>query len=310
MGIDAIITAGDGRAARKVFKRNKAMLDVAGRPIILHIVEALRACSEIEKIVVVGPKEMFEEVIGSFDVRIVQQKRSLAENGWEGFLNTIDEYRETGQLTPDIIERYHNKSVLFLSGDIPLISIKELNEFISQCDMDRYDYVAGATSEDILKLFGPRKGRPGIKMATFHMWDGNLRQNNLHMAKPFILLQSIDLVLKAYEYRYQKEFFNIVKSLFELIRFSKGSIFWTLGIYLILQISAGLSALGFEGAAHFASLPITRPRVERLISHLLNVRFKIVETTVGGAALDVDNEKDYMTLSIMYRDWMNQIVSP
>jgi hypothetical protein len=34
---------------------------------------------------------------------------------------------------------------------------------------------------------------------------------------------------------------------------------------------------------------------------------KIVETTVGGAALDVDNEKDFMVLSIMYRDWMNQI---
>jgi hypothetical protein len=41
----------------------------------------------------------------------------------------------------------------------------------------------------------------------------------------------------------------------------------------------------------------------------LNVRFKIVQTTVGGAALDVDNEKDYITLSIMYRDWMNQIAS-
>lgn len=309
MGIDVVIAAGDGRASRKVFKRNKAMLDVAGKPMILHIVEVLRSCSRIDKIVAVGPKEMFEEVMGSFGVRIVQQKRSLAENGWEGFLNTIDEYRGTGKLTPEIIERYHDKAVLFLSGDIPLISVKELDEFLSQCDMERYDYIAGATSEDILKLFGPRKGRPGIKMATFHMWDGNLRQNNFHMAKPFLLLQSIDLVLKAYEYRYQKEFFNIVKSFAELIRFSRGSIFRTLGIYLILQVSAGLSSLGFERAAHLVSFPVTRPRVESLISHLLNVRFKIVQTTVGGAALDVDNEKDYITLSIMYRDWMNQIAS-
>lgn len=309
MGIDVVIAAGDGRASRKIFKRNKALLDVAGRPIILHIVEVLRSCSQIDKIVAVGPKEMLEEIIGSFGVRIVQQKRSLAENGWEGFLNTIDEYWETGRLTPDIIERYHDKPVLFLSGDIPLISVKELNEFISQCDMERYDYIAGVTSEDILKLFGPRKGRPGIKMATFHMWDGNLRQNNFHMAKPFLLLQSIDLVLKAYEYRYQKEFFNIIRSLVELIRFSRGSIFQTLGMYTILQVSAGLSALGFERAAHFASFPVTKPRVERLISHLLNVRFKAVQTTVGGAALDVDNEKDYIILSIMYRDWMNQISS-
>ncbi|HQJ08843.1 MAG TPA: nucleotidyltransferase family protein [Deltaproteobacteria bacterium] len=307
MGIDVVIAAGDGRASRKVFRKNKAMLDVAGKPMILHIVEVLRACSAVDKIVAVGPKEVFEEIIGGFDVRIVQQKRSLAENGWEGFLCTIDEYWETGRLTPDILERYHDKPVLFLSGDIPLISVKELNEFISQCDMERYDYIAGATSENVLKLFGPRKGRPGIKMATFHMWDGNLRQNNFHMAKPFLLLQSIDLVLEVYEYRYQREIFNIIKSFFKLIRFSRGNIFRTLGMYLTLQASAGLSALGFERAAHLASFPVTRPRMERLISHLLNVRFKIVLTTVGGAALDVDNEKDYITLSIMYRDWMNQI---
>jgi hypothetical protein len=47
--------------------------------------------------------------------------------------------------------------------------------------------------------------------------------------------------------------------------------------------------------------------VERLVSKFLNTRFRIALTTVGGAALDVDNEKDYMTLSVMYRDWMNQI---
>ncbi len=307
MGVDVVITAGDGRAARKVFKKNKALLDVAGEPIIRHIVEVLLKCDEIDNIVVIGPKEAFEEVIGDLDVRIVQQKRSLAENGWEGFLNTIDEYRQTGRLTPEIIEAYRNKHVLFVSGDIPLISVKEIREFISQCDMEKYDYVAGATSEEILKLFGPRKGRPGIKMATFHLRDGNVRQNNLHMARPFVLLESIDLVLKAYEYRYQREPFYIIRSLGEIIRLGKGNIIQTLWIYLALQISAGLSAIGFGRAARIVSFPVTQSRIERLISRILNARFKIAKTTVGGAALDVDNEKDYIILSVMYRDWMNQI---
>jgi CTP:molybdopterin cytidylyltransferase MocA len=307
MGVDAIVTAGDGRAARKVFRKNKAMLDVAGKPIIRHIVEALRACDEIDRIVVVGPKETFEQVIGDLDVDIVQQKRSLVENGWEGFLHTIPEYREKGELTPGIIEAHRDKHVLFLSGDIPLFSPKELHEFISQCDMEHYDYVAGATSEEILKLFGPRKGRPGIKMATFHMWDGNLRQNNLHMARPFSMLESIDLVLNAYEYRYQKEFTNILRSLAEIFRFGRGNILRTLAIYLLLQLSAMFTALGLQRVAHLVSFPVRRSGVERLLSGILNVRFKIAETTVGGAALDVDNEKDYIILSVMYRDWINQI---
>jgi len=205
MKIDAVITAGDGRAARRLFKKNKALLDVAGKPIIRHIVEVLLQCDEIGRIVVVGPRDAFLEVIGDLDVDIVQQKRSLVENAWEGFLHTIPECRQEGGCSDEIIEKYRDKYVLFLSGDIPLISVQEIKQFLSQCDMDRYDYVAGATPEEILKLFGPRKGRPGIKMATFHMRDGNLRQNNLHTARPFALMESIDLVLKAYEYRYQKE---------------------------------------------------------------------------------------------------------
>ncbi|HOO47211.1 MAG TPA: nucleotidyltransferase family protein [Deltaproteobacteria bacterium] len=309
MGIDAVVAAGDGKAARKVFKRNKALLDVAGKPIIRHIVEVLLSCKDLDRIIVVGPKERFEEVIGDLDVDIVEQKRSLAENGWEGFLQTLPEYRQSGQLTVDIIDNYQDKYVLFLSGDIPLISVREVEEFISKCDMEHYDHVAGITSEEILKLFGPRKGRPGIKMATFHTWDGNFRQNNLHMARPFMLIEGIDLVLKAYEYRYQKELFNIFKTLVTFIKMGPKDLGKILAIYLTLQVSAGLNALGFDNLAHLISFPVTIDRIERIVSGLLGARFKVVETTVGGAALDVDNEKDFMILSVMYRDWLNQISS-
>jgi molybdopterin-guanine dinucleotide biosynthesis protein A len=307
MGIDAVIVAGDGRASRKIFKKNKALLDVAGKPMIRHIVETLQSCKAIDQVVVVGPKERFEEVIGDTGVHIVQQKRSLAENGWEGFLQTLPEYRQTGDLKSDIIEKHHDKYVLFLSGDIPLLSVSELEEFLSRCDMDRYDYIAGITSEKILSLFGPRKGRPGIKMATFHTREGNFRQNNLHMARPFVLFNSIDLLLKVYEYRYQREFLNILRTIFTIIKLGPGKIGRTLFLYLLLQVSAALSAIGLEPIARIVSYPVRRERLETLMTALLGARVKIVETTVGGAALDVDNEKDFMVLSIMYRDWMNQI---
>jgi molybdopterin-guanine dinucleotide biosynthesis protein A len=307
MSVDAVIVAGDGRAARKVFKKNKALLDIAGEPIIRHIVKVLKACADIENVVVVGPKDRFQEVIGDFDVHIVQQKRSLAENGWEGFLQTLPEYREKEELTQEMINKYQNKHVLFLSGDIPLISVEEVEEFLSRCDMEKYDYVAGITSEEILKLFGPRKGRPGIKMATFHTREGNFRQNNLHMVKPFILINSIDLVLKGYEYRYQKEFLNIIQTISEIIKLGPGKIGKTLVLYLLLQISAGLSSLGMEPLARIACYPVRRDRLEELLSAVLAANVKIEETSVGGAALDVDNEKDFIVLSIMYKDWMNQI---
>ncbi|MEA3223805.1 MAG: nucleotidyltransferase family protein [Thermodesulfobacteriota bacterium] len=305
MTVDAIITAGDGRAARKVFKKNKALLEVGGKSILRHIVDVLLSCKDIGKIVVVGPKTPFSEVLDGLDVDIIEQKRSLCENGWEGFLQTLPEYKATGKLTDDIIAKYRKKYVLFLSGDIPLLTVKELEEFLSHCDMDNFDYIAGITSEEILNLFGPRKGRPGIKMATFHTRDGNFRQNNLHIARPFLLIDSIDLVLKTYEYRYQKEFINIARTIIEILKLGRGFVGKSLFCYLLFQISAGFSAIGIESLAYVTSYPITLTRMEELISKILHTRFKTAHTTLGGAALDVDNERDFLTLSVMYKDWVN-----
>ncbi|MCD6569417.1 MAG: nucleotidyltransferase family protein [Deltaproteobacteria bacterium] len=305
MKVDAVIAAGDGRASKKVFKKNKALLDIGGKPIIRHIVEVLLSCKEIGKIVVVGPKAPFNKVIGDLDIDLIEQKRSLCENGWEGFLQTLPEYKATGKLTDDIIAKYRKKYVLYLSGDIPLLTVKELEEFLSYRDMDNFDYIAGITSEEVLNLFGPRKGRPGIKMATFHTRDGNFRQNNLHIARPFLLIDSINLILKTYDYRYQKEFINIARTIIEILRLGRGSVGKSLFYYLLFQISAGLSAIGLESLAYVTSYPITLARLEELISKILHVRFKTAYTTLGGAALDVDNEKDFLTLSIMYKDWSN-----
>jgi CTP:molybdopterin cytidylyltransferase MocA len=307
MRVDVVITAGDGRAAKKVFMRNKALLEVDGKAIIRHIVEVLLSCDEIGRIMVVGPKTKFEAVIGGLAVDIIEQKRSLMENGWGGFLQTIPEYRQSGILTEEVVQKYRDKYVLGMSGDIPLITAGEIKEFVAQCDMERYDYVAGITSEEILKQFGPRKGMPGIKMATFHVRDGNFRQNNLHMVKPFKLRNSIDLGLKVYEYRYQKELVNIIKIMIEIIKLGPGHIGKTLWLYLLLQISTGLSSLGLKPLAKITSYPVTRAELERLISSILDARFKIVETTIGGAALDVDNEQDFLILSLRYKDWMRMI---
>ena len=211
------------------------------------------------------------------------------------------------EITGALIDKNSQKHILFLSGDIPLICVEELEEFISRCDMEHNDYVAGITSEEILQLFGPRKGRPGIKMATFHTREGNFRQNNLHMARPFVLMNSIDLILKVYEFRYQKKLFNIARAILEIIRLGPGKIGTTLFLYILLQISAGLSALGLEWLARIISYPVCREKLEILISAIVSARFKLVETTIGGAALDVDNEKDFMVISVMYRDWLNQI---
>jgi len=305
MGVDAVITAGDGRSAKKVFRKNKALLDIGGKSIIRLIVEVLLKSKEIEQIVLVGPKSVFSEALSDLDITIVEQKRNLCENIKEGFLNTLPEYRETGELTDEIIEKYREKHVLIIPGDIPLLTVQELERFVSLCDMENYDYILGITSEEVLRRFGPRKGRPGIKMATFHTRDGNFRQNNLHMVRPFLLLGGIDILLKVYDYRYHKEFINIVRAIIEILRLKKGFVAKSLFYYMCLQASTTLSMLGLDALARITSYPVTLERSEALISGVLNARSKTVITKAGGAALDIDNEKDFLTLSIMYKDWLS-----
>ena len=90
MVVDCLIAAGDGRAAKKVFRKNKALLEVDGKPIIRHIVETLKSCDEIGQVVVVGPKKKFEAVIGDLDVRIIEQRREDLVADME---ETLEAYR-------------------------------------------------------------------------------------------------------------------------------------------------------------------------------------------------------------------------
>ncbi|OPZ59413.1 MAG: molybdopterin-guanine dinucleotide biosynthesis protein MobA [Deltaproteobacteria bacterium ADurb.Bin510] len=302
MGIDAVIAAGDGVAARKIFQRNKALLEVGGKPIIRRIVETLRSCSLIDKVVVVGPAQDFAAALEGLDVRLVEQKRNMAENALAGFLATLPG-GEDGQPSPEVIECYQDKAVLGLSGDIPLLTVAELEQFIARCDMDSCDFASGYTAESVLKRFGPRPGRPGIKMATMHTRHLNVRQNNLHVFRGFKMLKSIDLILKIYEYRYQKDPINVLKSLVTIVRQGPTALGQILGSYSLLQFSALCDNLGLHSLERLASYPVTLEKLERLGSELLGVRWRLIETDLGGAALDVDNEKDFLTLNFMFREW-------
>jgi hypothetical protein len=43
--------------------------------------------------------------------------------------------------------------------------------------------------------------------------------------------------------------------------------------------------------------------IEGVVKNFLGCRFKIVETKLTGAALDIDNEKDYETMKIRFQLW-------
>src|SRR6266568_3881506 len=102
-----------------------------------------------------------------------------------------------------------------MPGDIPLATPAEIDAFVDGCDLARYDYCLGLSTEDVLQAYYPQDGCPGIQMAYFTLRDLRARQNNLHLVKP-LRLGNRHYIQKMYNFRYQREWRNIMRMIWEL----------------------------------------------------------------------------------------------
>jgi len=309
--LTAIVVAGDRGKSHPVFGKNKAFLEVQGVPVITRVVSALDRSRSVSEIYVVGPKERLEETLraahGGIEivkpVHIFEQRANLYDNMWTTFLETIPAYRsgepeETIARGPD-----SEKAILGLAADMPLLTSAEIDEFVSNCDMDRYDYVIGVTSEENLEHFYPREGMHGIRMAYLHFRGKNLRQNNLAMVRPFKIINRHYIQI-MYDLRYQKESGNMARLAWEILRKEEGG--WgTVGYYLLMQLSLTFDRLrlGFMRDLIRKRTPVEA--VVDCIARLMKTRFTIAHTSFGGAALDIDHEEEYEAIQQRFSDWMS-----
>jgi hypothetical protein len=313
---DALVLAGDRKASRKVKGRNKSLLSIGDRAVICYIVEALIASRHVADIYVVGPKKRIEDAFATGSLKtqgkrvtVLEQWDNLFENVWNGFLHTIPGYRPG--TNPDSYRgtASYDKVILALSGDIPLLTSFEVDELIEGADLTNYDYLAGVTRNTSLAYYYPRrrkkgvKKRRGIKHAYFHFAEGLLRQNNLHFGRPFRLAAKI-YIEKMYEFRHQREWKDIVKLAFEILRTEKGS--WKSFYYFaILQACMFLSGTGLTSISErLRRLVSLHRQVEPMIGRVLGTRFRSVETTYGGAALDIDSNHEFEAIKANFQDWI------
>jgi len=123
--LPAIVTAGDRGAARQVHGQSKVFLEIAGRPLVAHVVAQLQRVPEVSEVLVVGDAKRLEAVLGSDDLqaelrkplRIVDQFDNLYENAWEGYRRTLPGAPEQGRDPQSEADR--NWPVLYVSGDLP-----------------------------------------------------------------------------------------------------------------------------------------------------------------------------------------------
>lgn len=301
---DAILVAGEEKASYKVANQYKALLKIEDKYCIYHILETLRQVKSIGRIIVVGPTHKLQSALNESGIdmkapkpiQIVEQKSHLYQNTWHAFLQSLPEHINEENL---VSSEFYDKAVLIVPCDAPLMTPHEVEYFIANCDLEQYDYILGLTPEKSMQYFYPREDQPGIKMAYLHLKEGNFRINNMHMVKP-ARVKNREHINKMYAYRYQKNVVNMI----------------LLGLYLIgieglknykmlagLQLALMAAKLNLDWLKNYFSRWVPKKEIERAISNILNTRLASLVVPYPGAALDIDNDRDYESLKMQYRKW-------
>ena len=302
----AVVAAGDQRASRDIYGQSKVYLEVAGRPLVTHVVATLQKVPEVSSVWVVGDAERLEAVFADREIRsqltkplyIVPQFRSLYENAWETFRRTLTGNPQEGR---DPTEDELDREILFLSSDLPFATSRELSNFIHVSRKQECDYALGLVSEAALIPFRPSEGKPGIEVACFNTRDGRLRQNNLHFVKP-ARLGNRHLVEQVYEHRHQREWRDMLGLSWRLLRSERGGLS-VVAAYLMLHVAGLADRWHLRRLADALRQRVTVERVESGIGRLLDARFRLVIIEDGGAAIDIDTEEEYDAVQQRFQDW-------
>lgn len=94
---------------------NKAFLELGGRPLVVRVLDAVRGCGWIDRVVAVGPVQPLTALLGA-SVEIIAEEPSLIDNMAAAASRLAGASR-----------------VLTVASDLPLITAKALDQFLQLC---------------------------------------------------------------------------------------------------------------------------------------------------------------------------------
>ena len=304
MNVQAVLLAGDRGHARAVKGRSKGFVDVGGKPMIVHVLEALLHTPEVSEVFIVGDAIRIEKAMADYSclqlaaarsrpVHVIPQRDTLYENIWHAFLRT---------LPPGTLESQDDRHpILVVPTDIPVVVPEELSEFVERAEASGADHVIGLTPEVALLPFGASDDSPGIEMACFNLTEGRYRQSNLNYVRP-LRIGNRHYIQDLYENRYQQEFGSTLGLGMRILRKEFRNL-WVLFPYLVMHLAGVLDRRGYRRLSDRVRSWVSLRTVERGLGAMLRTELVFIETALGGAALDVDNDSNLEVADKMIERW-------
>jgi len=309
MRFDAIILAGGKRSRLEYNAPNKNFIKINNRPLFIHALQALLKVKMLEKIYIVGPKAKIEKELLNLPsnelpagrIFPLNESRNVVNNVMVAFWESVGGIRIHGD---DVGKEIIEKPILVIGGDSPLITPAEVEQFLNKCETAKYDYFMGMTPRSNMEYYYPKPDRTGIHFAYAHFSEDLLRINNLHLVKP-LKVKNRQEFLAMYRVRHLLELVNVIKCGWALVTRHIKPGDWIDWIKMILAMF--LRQAGIPTVADFLRRNIPMKRGEKVADSLLGTRSKIVITTFGGAALDVDKRSSLVAIRQNFDDWTEHL---
>src|SRR6056297_3893016 len=172
MKFDALVIAGgknDGPLKEFSDKKYESLIEIANKPMVQHVLEAVERVEVIENIIMVGPEKLNE--VTSKEYNIIRPEGTLVNNIKRG-IESLNE----------------NHHIIILTSDIPLVTSDIIKNFIKSCQKEKeHDFFYPLISkENNLKKY------PEVERTYVHLKEGVFTGGNIVMVSPDIIQGPLD----------------------------------------------------------------------------------------------------------------------
>lgn len=172
MKFDALVIAGgknEGALKEYSNAEYESLIEIAGQPMVQHVLNAVEGVDEIEDIVMVGPEQL-NKVTGK-DYNIIKPEGTLVDNIKRGIEALNDDHY-----------------IIILTSDIPLVTPAIIKDFIKSCQQEQeHDFFYPLISkENNLKKY------PEVERTYVHLKEGVYTGGNVVMVSPSIIQGPLD----------------------------------------------------------------------------------------------------------------------
>ncbi len=153
----------------------KALIPIAGRPMLAYVVDALQGSRYVKHIVIVGlPPAALPELNGTVDY--VPDAGGALANAEAGLQYVLDHWAGLD-------------GVLVATADVPTCTPEMIDDFIKDCSRTDHDLYYVIVERSVME-----KRFPGSHRSYVHMREGDFNGGNLFFARPGLTVSSHELL--------------------------------------------------------------------------------------------------------------------